>query len=79
MVADEKEPKKLVPRNTFQPYFGEGGGNAFHLNFTSTQINYGEKKPSPATMARLAAQLRKEDSYAWKLLAQAMEKDLHNL
>ena len=52
------------------------GTNRSHLNFTGLQISYGKKKPSPATIARLAAQLRKEDSHGWKLLAQAMQKDL---
>ncbi len=52
------------------------GTNTSHLNFTGLQINYSEKKPSLATIARLAVRLRKEDSNAWKLLAQAMQKDL---
>ena len=52
------------------------GTNKSHLNFTGLQINYSKKRPSPANIERLAAQLRKEDSQGWKLLAQAMQKDL---
>jgi hypothetical protein len=52
------------------------GTHTSHLNFTGLQINYSAKKPGLATVARLAIQLRKEDSHAWKLLAQAMQKEL---
>ncbi len=52
------------------------GTQTSHLNFTGLQIIYSEKKPSNAATRRLAAQIRKEDSHGWKLLAQAMQNDL---
>ncbi len=66
----------LIKHSQFLYEIISEGTNTSHLNFTGLQINYSKKRPSPATIARLAAQLRKEDSHGWKLLAQAMQKDL---
>lgn len=42
--------------------------------FTGLQIEYDDKKKSRA--AAIAQELKKEDSHAWELLAQEMEKDM---
>jgi hypothetical protein len=42
--------------------------------FSGFQLEYDDKKKSKA--AAISEELRKEDSHAWQLLAQEMEKDI---
>jgi hypothetical protein len=51
----------------------ERGGS--RLDFTGSQVALG-KKPSPAKLAAMAAELVKEDSASWRNLAEAMAGDL---
>jgi hypothetical protein len=46
------------------------------IDFTGLQIDYNETQPSKKEIAARAAQLKREDSSAWKLLAKAMRRDL---
>jgi hypothetical protein len=46
------------------------------IDFTGLQIDYNETQPTKKEIPVRAAQLKKEDSLAWKLLAKAMHKDL---
>ena len=52
------------------------GRAASRLEFTGFQVTYGDKELSSSENASYAERLRKEDSGAWRLLAQAMERDL---
>jgi len=45
------------------------------LDFTGSQVFSG-KRPSPAKLATMAAELAKEDSTTWRNLARAMARDL---
>jgi len=45
------------------------------LDFTGSQVFSG-KRPSPAKLAAMAAELAKEDSTTWRNLARAMARDL---
>jgi hypothetical protein len=51
----------------------EKGGS--RLDFTGSQVVLG-KRPSPAKLAAMAAELVKEDSATWRNLAKAMARDL---
>jgi hypothetical protein len=46
------------------------------IDFTGLQIDYSEAQPTKKEIAVRAAQLKKEDSAAWKRLSKAMQKDL---
>ncbi len=50
-------------------------GKGSRLDFTGLQINYG-RRPSDEEVARMAAELARDDSGMWRLLAEEMRKDL---
>jgi hypothetical protein len=52
------------------------GKSSCRIDFTGLQIDYNEVQATKREIAVRAAQLRKEDSGAWKLLAKALHKDL---
>jgi len=52
------------------------GRTASRLEFVGFQVTHEDRSPSSAELASYAEKLRKEDSGAWMLLAQAMERDL---
>jgi len=53
------------------------GENGSRLDFTGSQIFYSSDKPSAAKIASISDELRNEDAAGWKLLAEAMKKDLY--
>jgi hypothetical protein len=50
------------------------GSGKSRLDFTGMQVNYG-KRPSAATLAKIAKELKADDSRMWSLLAKEMSSD----
>jgi hypothetical protein len=53
------------------------GASRSRVDFTGFQMEYDDKKKRSADS--ISEELRKEDSYAWELLAKEMEKDMHRV
>jgi hypothetical protein len=53
----------------------ERAGGTSRLAFTGLQVNYG-KRPSDSAVAKMASELRADDSQMWRLLAKEMARDL---
>jgi hypothetical protein len=53
------------------------GKNASVLNFNALHLEYEKKDLDKSGIKLLAGKLKKEDSAAWKFLAEAMQKELH--
>lgn len=51
------------------------GNEKSRLDFTGLQVNYGAR-PTAAKIAKMAEELKAEDSRMWSLLAKEMRKDL---
>jgi hypothetical protein len=55
--------------------FVEEGKDRSRLDFTGSQVFYGEK-PSPSKTKSLAKEIAEEDAQIWVVLAKAMKEDL---